>query len=222
MASAISKPHSNHSGFSRCFFAGQTLLPTPIRLRIATRKRQLLLITPIRQHRPDLLPTRSAGLKNNMPPIRRPRRKIISSAVVSQLHPLLAGRVHQVNIRCPRSTRPVMSSPGEHQKLPIGRPRRRYRITLVRNPLHIGAVRFHGVNLRQPAAPAYPCDLRPGLAIPHRRNIRSLERRNTLQISPRLIHNVNLRISRARRRKRQLRAIGGPRRRKIRAPILRE
>ena len=168
MASAISQPHSNHTGFSRWLFAAQTLLPTPVRLRIATRKRQLLLITPIRQHRPYLLPTRSAGLENNMPPIRRPRRKIISTPIMSQLNPLLAGRVHQINIRCPRSTRPVMSSPGEHQKLPIRRPRRRYRITLVGNPLHIGAVRFHGVNLRQPAAPAYPSDLRPSLAIPYR------------------------------------------------------
>ena len=98
------------------------LLPTPVRLCIPTRRRQLLLITPIRQHRPDLLPTRSAGLKNNMPPIRRPRRKIISTPIMRQLHPLLAGRVHQVNIRCPRSTGPVMSSPREHQKLPIRRP----------------------------------------------------------------------------------------------------
>ena len=120
MASAKLQLHSNPSGFSRWFCVTQTLLPTPVRLCIATCKRQLLLITPIRQHRPYLLPTCSAGLENNMPPIRRPRRKIISSTVVGKLHPLLAGRVHKVNIRCPRSARPVMSSPREHQKLPVG------------------------------------------------------------------------------------------------------
>ena len=114
-----------------------------------------------------------------------------------KLHPLFAGHVHQINILRSRCSWTVMPNPGKDQELAIGRPRRRDRVPLVREPLHIGAVRLHGVNLRQPAAPAYPRDLRACLAIPYRRNIRALERRNALNISAGLIRRVNFRSRRS-------------------------
>ena len=90
------------TGSIKCNYKpGTSLLPTPIRLRIAAGKSQLLLMAPVGQHGPDLVAPGTAGLKHQVPPIRRPRREIIPSAVVAQLHPLFAGNIHQVKIFWP-------------------------------------------------------------------------------------------------------------------------
>src|SRR5271169_3236723 len=69
------------------------LFPTPIGLGVASRKSQLLHLAAVGQHGPDFFFARAARLKHNMPAIGRPRRKIIPSAIVGQLHPLLAGDI---------------------------------------------------------------------------------------------------------------------------------
>src|ERR1700757_381218 len=79
-------------------FMSDSLFPTPIRLRITTGKRQLLNFCSIRQHRPDLQAAGAIRLEHDVPAIRRPRREIVPTAVMGQLHPLLTGDVHQIDI----------------------------------------------------------------------------------------------------------------------------
>src|SRR5215468_10559207 len=99
------------SASSCLHFSG--LLPTPIRLRVASVERQLLHFGPVGQHRPDLFAARAARLKNKMASVRRPRWKIIAPAVMGQLHPLLAGDVHQINVVGSRSSRSIFAKPRE-------------------------------------------------------------------------------------------------------------
>src|SRR5580692_5899016 len=56
------------------------LLPTPIRLRVATVESQLLHFGAVSQHHPDFETSRAVGLKHYMPSVGRPRRKIIPPA----------------------------------------------------------------------------------------------------------------------------------------------
>src|ERR1700722_2341609 len=152
------------------------LFPTPIRLRIASRKSQLLKLGAVRQHGPNLFLAGAAGLKHNMPIIRRPGRKIVAPAIVRQLHPLLTGNVHQINVRRSRLTRPILADPRQTEKLPIRRPVGRYRIPLVRHTLLVRTVGLHGINLRQSRPPADEGDLRVRLPVPRWRNVRPLGR----------------------------------------------
>src|ERR1700722_9629751 len=98
------------------------LFPTPVRLRVASGKRQLPKFIPVRQHHPDFFLARAARLEHDMPSVRRPRRRIVAPAVMRKLHPLLAGDIHQVKIERTRISGPVFPYPRQHQKLPIRRP----------------------------------------------------------------------------------------------------
>ena len=155
--------------------------------------------------------------KINVPAVRRPVGKIVAPAIVGQLHPLLAGDVHDVNILCSRRPRSVLAHPGHNQKLSVGRPRGRDCITLIGQPLHVGAVRFHGVNLQADLCAHLPTQLRSGLAIPCRRDIGTLKRCDPLQVRSRGIDDVDFGISAARRRECNLGAVGRPGRRQVSA-----
>src|ERR1700678_3564117 len=74
------------------------LFPTPVRLRVAAGKGQLPKFSPIRQHHPDFFFARPARLEHDMPSVWRPRRRIVAPAIMSELHPLLAGNIHQIKI----------------------------------------------------------------------------------------------------------------------------
>ena len=124
------------------------LFPTPIGLRIMPSERQLLNLGSSPQHAPDLEGTRPVGLKHYMPSVGRPRRKIVAPAIVRELHPLLAGNIHQVDIQRSGIARSVLAHPGKGQELSVRRPVRRHRVSLIRHARLIGAVGFHGVNLR--------------------------------------------------------------------------
>src|ERR1700751_3375033 len=97
------------SASSCLHFSG--LLPTPIRLGVAAAERQLLHFGTVGQHCPDLLAARAARLKDNMASVRGPRWEIIAPAIVGQLHPLLAGDVHQVDVVGSRSSRSIFAKP---------------------------------------------------------------------------------------------------------------
>src|SRR5579859_5678288 len=140
--------------------AKASLLPTPVGLRVGTFERQLLYVASIRQHFPDLVGARAVRLKDNVTAIRRPAGKIIATRVVGELHPLLAGNIHQIKVVRARLSRPVLALPGEGKKLSVWRPVWRDRVTLLGDPLHVGAVGLHGIDLRQAAASAYEGDLR--------------------------------------------------------------
>src|SRR5437879_2039785 len=75
------------------------LFPTPIGLGVASCKSQLLNFGAVGQHSPDFFLARAARLKHDVAPIRRPRRKIVAPAVVRKLDPLLAGDIHQIDVR---------------------------------------------------------------------------------------------------------------------------
>ena len=90
------------------------LLPTPIRLRIAAAGGQLFLIRTIGEHGPDLLTTGAAGLKHDVPAVRRPRGEIIAATIVGQLHPLSAGNVHDVYILRSGCAGTIVPNPGKH------------------------------------------------------------------------------------------------------------
>src|SRR5580693_4428826 len=72
---------------------GQTkrylLFPTPIGLGVVARKSQLLHFSAVGQHCPDFFFSRPDGLKHDVPSIRRPRWRVIASAIVRELNKLL-------------------------------------------------------------------------------------------------------------------------------------
>src|SRR5581483_2573049 len=103
------------------------------------------------------------------------------TGVMRQLRPALAGDIHDVDVLPARSARPVFTVPCKGKELAVGRPRRRSGIAPISQSLHVGAVRIHDVNLRQPCAPAYPGNLRIRLWIPDRRHIRSTESSDAMQ-----------------------------------------
>src|SRR5215470_13439244 len=102
--------------------AEEISFPAPVGLRIATGCGHRLLRSAVGKHGPDLLGAGAGGLKYNVTSVRRPAGKIVTSSVMRQLHPLLAGNVDQINVLCPGCARAVMTNPGERQKLPIWRP----------------------------------------------------------------------------------------------------
>src|SRR5205807_9657181 len=99
----------------------------------------------------------------------------------------------QVNVAGTRLARTVLPYPRQDKKLSIRRPCRRNRVALVGHALLIRAIGFHSVNLRQTRLPADEGQLRPSLAIPHRRNIWSLAGSHPVQVPPRNVGYVNFR-----------------------------
>src|SRR5271170_7426836 len=87
------------------------LFPTPVGLRVSAFERQLLYVCSIRQHAPYLVAAGAVRLKYDVASVRRPAGKVVASCVVGQLHPLLAGDIHQVNVVSARLSRPVFSHP---------------------------------------------------------------------------------------------------------------
>src|SRR6516162_8505820 len=98
------------------------LLPAPVGLRIAATESQLLDLGSIRQHGPDLFRSRTARLKHDMAPVRRPAREVVAPAIVSQLDPLFTRDIHQINIVRTGRSRSVFAKPCECQELSIRRP----------------------------------------------------------------------------------------------------
>src|SRR5258708_3511723 len=138
-------PEGSPSGSDEVYL----LFPTPIRLGVASGKSQLLNFGAVGQHRPDFFLARPAGLKHDMPSIRRPRRKIVPSAIMRELHPLLTGDVHQINVGRSRFARSILPHPCERKKLAVGCPVRRHRVPLIGHTLLVGPVGLHRINLRQ-------------------------------------------------------------------------
>ena len=95
------------------------LLETPVRLRIFSRRGQLPGLAAIGQHAPDLNFSGAVGLKHDVPPIRRPARKIVAPTIMRKLRPLFAGDIHHIDIAGARRSRPIMPHPGEGEKLSI-------------------------------------------------------------------------------------------------------
>src|SRR5579863_1532756 len=112
-------------------FCTDLLFPTPIRLRVASSKSQLLNFGAVGQHAPDLQASGAIRLKHDVPIIRRPAWEVVAPPIVRELHPLLAGNVHQIKIGSSRLARPVSSNPGKSEELPVRRPVRRNRISLI-------------------------------------------------------------------------------------------
>src|SRR5262249_28311137 len=98
------------------------LFPTPTWLTVLALGSKLLRIGAVGQHAPDLLAARTTRLKNDMASVRRPRREVVASAVVRQLHPLLAGDIHYVDIQRSRRSRAVFAKPRKRQELSVGGP----------------------------------------------------------------------------------------------------
>src|SRR5207302_2126100 len=167
------------------------------------------------EHLPDFLLARPAGLKDNVAAIRRPRGKIVTPAIVSELNPLLAGDIHQVNIGGARLAGAILADPGQSEELAVGRPVGRDRVTLVGHALLIGAIGFHGIDLRQSSAAANESDLRTGLAVPYGRNVRTFTGGHATKVAAAGITDINCGTATARGREREAAAIGRPRLRKI-------
>ena len=79
--------------------------------------RQLVLICPIGEHRPDLCAAALLPFKNNVACIRSPRGKIVRSRLVRQLLPALGRNVHDVDVLAAWRARSVLPIPAERQEL---------------------------------------------------------------------------------------------------------
>src|SRR5208282_1985652 len=88
-----------------------TSFPTPVRHRVVAAEGELVLLGPVRQHRPDLRAVIDFALENNVPPIRRPRREIVAPRLVRGLQPSLAGDVHHVDVLPPGIAGTVLAVP---------------------------------------------------------------------------------------------------------------
>src|SRR5271154_5342775 len=101
------------------------------------------------EHHPNFLPAGAAGLKDDMAAVGRPGWRIVASAIVSELYPLLAGNIHQIDVTRARLAGAILASPGQSKELAIRRPAWVDGIALIGHALQVGAVGFHGVDLGQ-------------------------------------------------------------------------
>src|ERR1039458_6273811 len=193
-----------------------SLLPTPVGLRVVALESQLLYVGAVGQHGPYLVGSRAVGLKHNVAAVRRPAGEIVAPRIVRELYPLLAGDIHQIQVVGTRFSGPVLAHPGERQKLSVRRPVGRNGIALIGDPLQVGAVRFHGVDLRQAGAPADERDLAASFAIPGWSNVGPLVVSQAARVSSGGIDYENIGVAVARGGEGDL-ALGRPRRRKIHA-----
>src|ERR1022692_377883 len=196
-------------------FRRNVLFPTPVWLRVTSSKRQLMKLGAVGQHHPDFLLAGTAGLKNEMPAVWRPRWRIVPSAIVSELHPLLAGDVHQIDVAGTGLARTILPGPCQGEELAVGRPTGRDSIALIGHALLVGAIGLDGIDLRQSGAAADEGDLRTGLAIPDGRNIGALAGGHAVKVSTAGVANINFGIPPARGRESKLRSIRRPRGREI-------
>ena len=79
-------------------------------------------LVPSANMRPYLFAAGTAGLEHDVPSVRGPGREVVPAAVMRELHPLLAGDVHEVDIVRPGRSRSIFPEPGKRQKLPVRRP----------------------------------------------------------------------------------------------------
>src|ERR1700683_1269660 len=149
------------------------LFPTPIWLRVTSSKSQLMKLGAVGEHHPEFLFARALGLKDNVGAIRRPRGIIVAPAVMRQLNPLLACDIHQVDIGRAGLAGTVLANPCQSKELAIRRPVGRDGISLVSHALLVGAVRLHGIDLRQSRAATDKSDVSAGLPIPDGADIRA-------------------------------------------------
>ncbi len=157
------------------------LFPTPIGHRVSAAWGEPMLFRAIGKHGPYLGSTTLFALKYDVPSIRGPGRKILSSLVMGELGPAFAGNVHDVDVLPARRAWAVFAVPRKGQELSVRRPRGRGGVTTIGQALYVGSIRIHGVDLGQPSPSAAPCDLRIRFGIPGGRNIRSLESGDLLQ-----------------------------------------
>src|SRR5271165_399962 len=129
-------------------FQRSVLFPTPVWLRVASCKSQLVQLGAVGEHHPDFFLPGAHGLKNDVAAVRRPRRRIVTPAVVRELNPLFAGDIHQINVRRTGLAWSILTNPRQRQELSIRRPVGRDRVALVGHALLVGAVSFNGVDLR--------------------------------------------------------------------------
>src|SRR5712671_1311149 len=198
------------------------LFPTPVGLGITTGKSQLLNFGAVGEHHPDFFFAGTAGLKHDVPRIRGPRWKIVSSTIVRKLYELLAGNIHEVNIGRARRPRAILSNPGERQELPIRGPSRGNSVSLIGEALLVGAIGFHRIDLWEACAPADKSDLSPSLAVPDRGHIGTFRRGHAPRVCAGDVSDINLRLSAARRREGQFQAVRRPCRRQISPAKVRE
>src|SRR5579859_4451846 len=74
------------------------LLPAPVGHEVIAHVGKLLLLGSVGQHRPDLGVPADFTLEDDMTAVRSPARVIIGARVVGELHPALAGDVHDVDV----------------------------------------------------------------------------------------------------------------------------
>src|SRR6266568_802950 len=178
-------------------FAGGYLLPAPVWHVVVAGSRELMLLCPVGEHRPNLRVAADGSFKDDVTPIGRPGREVVAARFMGELEPTqrLAGDVHYINILAAGRARTVFAIPAKGEELSVGRPRRRDCVTAVGQALDIGAVLIHGVNLRQPRTAAHPGNLRIGAGVPSWRDIGPSEGRYLAWITAACIRNPNLRIA---------------------------
>src|ERR1700733_14069697 len=120
--------------------------------------------------------TADGAFEDDVAAVGRPAGEVVASGVMSQLHPALAGDVHDVDVLTAGGSRAVLAVPAEGEHVAGRRPRRGNGIAPVGEALNIGAVLVHGVNLRKAGTAAHPGDLRVGAWIPCGRDVGSPER----------------------------------------------
>src|SRR3954452_22714799 len=142
------------------------LLPAPVGHEIVSHVGQLVLFGAIGKHGPYLRVSANLAFKHDMPPVRRPAWEIIAPRIVRKLQPALAGDVHDVDVLPARRAGAVLPVPTKGEHGAVGRPGRRDGVASIRQPLDVGSVLVHGVDLRKAGAAAYPRDLRVGSRVP--------------------------------------------------------
>src|SRR5437588_6834845 len=146
-------------------------MPTPVGLGISACGSQGMSLGAVGEHGPDL----AAAFEDDMSAVRRPRGEVVASLAMGELHPLMAGDVHEVDVLAAGRTGSVMTHPCIGEELPVRRPGRRDGVSAFGDFLGVSTVGFHHVYLwNTGAVSAHPGDLRAGLGVEDRRGIWSV------------------------------------------------
>ena len=149
-----------------------------------------------------------------MPPVGRPTGPLVPPRVPRELDNLPGGYVHDVDVVIA-----VAPSRTEGQQLSVGRPRWINDVGHVRQRqlLHVRAVGVHQVKLRQSSTIAHEGYLLAGLRVPRRRGIHPGRMGDALEPAAVRVGGEEFRVAQHAGHEHDLRAVGRPGRRAVRA-----
>src|SRR5215472_1553858 len=198
-------------------FQGNDSMRGPIGRLVVAAGCQLVRLRTIGEHGPDLALAGTRGFKNQMAAIGRPARALVTALIAGHFQDLPRGRVHDVKVVVV-----IGAAPTEGQQLAVRRPGGVDDVALVWHVNFRGAraVGIHQVELRSTSSIADESDGLPGLGVPSGRYVDNVAAGLRQPLGAAAVYIADVKFSAGPlhgRRKNDLRAIGRPGWRTVRA-----